>query len=491
MKTRLKQVFLLSVLTVGLGWIPAGRLAAQTYTNFYNFSVESLDASIEADTNSDGANPEAGLISSDNILFGTASEGGTNGNGSVFALTTNGTVILNLHSFSALSGPRPGTNSDGANPEAGLFLSGNILYGTANAGGVNGSGTVFSVTTYGTGFTNLHSFTALPVTYRGGNIDGANPQAGLVLSGNTLYGTANSGGTNGYGTVFSINTDGTGFTNLHSFTGMSDGATPQAGLVLSGNTLYGTANGGGSNGNGVVFALNTDGTGFTNLYGFSATGRYPGPPTNIDGANPSAGLLLSGDTLYGTTYYGGTNNDGVVFSVTTNGTGFMNLHNFTGFNDGANLYGGLILLGNTLYGTADNGGNTYGGTQFPDGTLFSVTTNGADFTSLYTFTNEADGISPRDTLVLAGNTLYGTAGGGANGSGVVFSLLLPPPTPAVILSERYVVLTWPTNSVFTLQSTTNLDAAWTTNVPAPVVVNGMNTVSNPVSGTQQFFRLSQ
>src|SRR2546422_929481 len=109
-------------------------------------------------------------------------------------------------------------------------------------------------------FTTLHSFTGS---------DGAAPFAGLILSGTTLYGTANTGGSSGAGTVFAINTDGTGFTNLHSFTGGSDGATPYGGLVLSGNTLYGTATYGGSSGNGTVFKVNTDGSGFTNLYSFN------------------------------------------------------------------------------------------------------------------------------------------------------------------------------------------------------------------------------
>ena len=71
----------------------------------------------------------------------------------------------------------------------------------------------------------------------------------MILSGNTLYGTATDGGSSGNGTVFAVNTDGTGFTNLHSFTALdlyytnSDGANPYAGLILSGNTLYGTAHG--------------------------------------------------------------------------------------------------------------------------------------------------------------------------------------------------------------------------------------------------------
>ena len=78
------------------------------------------------------------------------------------------------------------------------------------------------------------------------------PSAGLVLSGNTLYGTAFNGGSSGVGTVFAVNTNGTGFKTLHSFTG-SSGAFPSAGLVLSGNTLYGTTEQGGSSGDGTVF----------------------------------------------------------------------------------------------------------------------------------------------------------------------------------------------------------------------------------------------
>jgi uncharacterized repeat protein (TIGR03803 family) len=81
----------------------------------------------------------------------------------------------------------------------------------------------------------------------------------LLLLGTALFGTAERGGRAGNGTVFKINTDGTGFTNLHSFTQMldrtnNDGANPSAGLILSSNTLYGTASYGGS-GNGTVFSL--------------------------------------------------------------------------------------------------------------------------------------------------------------------------------------------------------------------------------------------
>jgi uncharacterized repeat protein (TIGR03803 family) len=145
-------------------------------------------------------------------------------------------------------------NFDGANPNGGLILSNNTLYGTAAAGGSSGAGTVFAFNTDGTGFTILHYFTATSAPYYN-NGDGAYPQAGLILSGNTLYGTAYSGGSWALGTVFAVNTDGTGFTNLHSFTGGSDGANPIGGLILSSNTLYGATRNGGSSGNGTAFSL--------------------------------------------------------------------------------------------------------------------------------------------------------------------------------------------------------------------------------------------
>src|SRR5207253_2528647 len=147
------------------------------------------------------------------------------------------------------------------------------------------------------------------------------------------YGTAFSGGASGYGTVFAINTHGTGFTNLHSFTLLpgdstnSDGFWPEAGLIVSGNTLYGTAYRGGSSDRGTVFALTTDGSAFTNLHSFTQTSGSP--PTNSDGAYPYAGLILSANTLYGTANRGSRSGGGTVFAVNTSGTGFTNLHNFT------------------------------------------------------------------------------------------------------------------------------------------------------------------
>jgi uncharacterized repeat protein (TIGR03803 family) len=247
--------------------------------------------------------------------------------GSLRAVTTDGTDFPNFYSFTPMLPDFGGTNSDGGFPDSTLVSSGDTLYGTTPLGGAEREGTIFAINTDGTHFTNLHNFSAPSGTLET-NSDGAAPQGGLVLSGDTLYGTTESGGSFGNGVVFAISTDGNEFTNLHNFTTTSgplatncDGIEPQGGLVLSGGTLCGTAERGGNFGNGVVFAINTDGTDFTNLHDFSATS---GPnETNSDGQFPNGGLILSGNTLYGTAFYGGNSGgNGTVFKLNTDKTGF-------------------------------------------------------------------------------------------------------------------------------------------------------------------------
>ena len=134
-------------------------------------------------------------------------------------------TFTDLHSFTATSGSQGyiGTNSDGAYPFLGLLLSGNTLYGAAQVGGSSGWGTVFAVNTDGTSFTTLYNFKATSGSQGGYGINsgGIAPNGGLIASGNTLYGTAQGGGTSGWGTVFAVNTNGTGFTTLHNFTATS------------------------------------------------------------------------------------------------------------------------------------------------------------------------------------------------------------------------------------------------------------------------------
>jgi uncharacterized repeat protein (TIGR03803 family) len=468
--------------------------------NAQNVLVHSFTATAPYGTNADGVKPDGDLVSAGNILYGTASYGGANGVGVVFAVRCDGASFTNLHSFAAGTGDSFSvSNTDGAYPETGLTLSGGILYGVTSSGGTNSNGTIFAINTNGTGFTLLHTFDAT----RGPdstNNDGSQSLGRLILSGSTLYGTALTGGTNGFGTLFAMNTNGASFTVLHAFaveTGPNytnyEGANPASGLTLSGPTLYGTADFGGANGNGTLFAINTNGTGYDVLHTFNA---FTGPNfTNGDGGLPIAPLISSGNTLYGTASGGGATGNGTVFSINTNGTVFTVLHNFTapdpvhGTNsDGSDPWGGLLLVNHTLYGTTQAGGpNSYG-----RGTVFAVNTNGTDFSLLYGFSTtdfntvtNNDGVDPLVGLTLSGNTLFGTAFyGGLNDSGTVFGVTLPAPRIGIICSGTNVILTWPGSfTSFTLQSATNLNAPnWNT-------IAGQNCVTNPMNGPLQIYRL--
>ena len=119
-------------------------------------------------------------------------------------------------------------------------------------------------------FTTLYNFEAAPGYL---NTYGAIPDGGVILSGNTLYGTAFYGGSSGYGTVYALNTESTNISLLNVFDGVNDEAYSYAGLLLSGDTLYGTTQGPGTT-SGAVFAVNTNGTGFNTFCIFS---RRPTP----------------------------------------------------------------------------------------------------------------------------------------------------------------------------------------------------------------------
>lgn len=484
MKPRINKSVAVSMIAAAFGSMLASHVSAQTFTVLHTFSFDSLLQ----------FGPAGSLVLSGNTLYGTTVQGGDWDNGTVFAVNSDGSGFRTLYNFTAYDLTST-INKDGSNPNEGLLLLSNTLYGTAYNGGTWDGGTVFKLNTDGSGFTNLHNFDFN---------DGAYPLASLVLSGNTLYGTAASSRSNGV--VFAVNTDGTGFADRYSFSGYtglpqnnptnSDGANPYAGVILSGNTLYGTTYYGGASGYGAVFKVNTDGTGFANLHSFPAISY------DSEGAYPAAALVLSGNTLYGTTQSGGTSDSGTLFAINTDGSGFRTLYSFGSTqNDGDGPVAGLILSGNTLYGT------TYYGGPPKNGNVFAINKDGSGFVTLYSFTAgnsvngtviNTDGAFPSGGLVLSGNTLYGTTRvGGSSGNGTIFSLSFAPQL-SIASSGANVVLSWSTNYAgfdytgYILQSATNLaSATWATNLPASVIVNGQFTVTNSISGTQQFFRLSQ
>ena len=356
-----------------------------------------------------GGSPGGSLTLSGSKLYGMASAGGFNGFGTAFSINTDGTGFVRLHSFA-------GGASDGREPHGSLTLSGSMLYGTTYLGGSSNFGTVFSMNIDGTGFGLLHSFTGID--------DGRYAGAGLTLSGSTLYVMSISGN----GTLFRMNTDGTGFSQIHGFNGgAGDGLRPVGSLTLSGSTLYGMTGNGGAANQGTVFSMNTDGTGIAVLHSFLNSGK--------DGLLPSGSLTLSGSKFYGMTNAGGTypHNVGTIFSMNTDGTGFTLLHSFSGgTGDGQYPYGSLTLIGSTLYGMTNSGGSTN------NGTIFSLNTDGTGYALLESFgVTSTDGAQPGGDLTPSGDgsTLYGmTSLGGVNGAGVIFSKsIVPEPTSAALL----------------------------------------------------------
>ncbi len=356
---------------------------AQTYKLLHSFKNQP-----------DGAYPQAGLILDGSGNFYGTTYGGGVGHGTVFKRDPVGHEIT-LYSFKG--------GSDGQYPLRGGVIrdeSGN-LYGTTFGGGSFGYGTVFTLDTAGQE-TVLYSF-------KGSAGDGAYPYAGVVRdSAGNLYGnTAYGGGESDGGIVFKLDTSGKE-TVLYAFSGTPDGAFPYGGLVLDpAGDLYGTTYGGGSAGYGTVFKVDSSGR-ETVLYSFA------GAP---DGANPYAGLSLDGaGNIYGTTYNGGSSDNGVVFKLDTSGQESV-LYSFAGMGgDGAHPYAGVILDGSgNAYGTTFDGGDL--SCSAPGcGTVFKLDTTGKE-TVLHTFEGHRgkfiDGSWPFGGLVQDGaGNLYGTTNKG-------------------------------------------------------------------------------
>jgi uncharacterized repeat protein (TIGR03803 family) len=346
----------------------------------------------------------------DGNLYGTTSGGGVNGEGTVFSITPAGTLTT-LYSFCSQ------TNcSDGYFPYAGLVQASNgSFYGTTGLGGANDEGTVFEITPAGA-LTTLYSFCS-----QTNCTDGELPEAGLVQAANgDFYGTTVSGGTFNEGTVFRITPSGT-LTTLYSFCsqpGCTDGYFPYAGLVQASNgNFYGTTGNGGANGFGTLFEITPTGT-LTTLHSFCSETDCS------DGETPHAALIQAANgNFYGTTQYGGASSGGTVFEITAAGK-LTTLYSFcseTNCTDGETPEAGLVQASNgKFYGTTEDGGASSGGT------LYEITPAGS-LTTLYSFcfqTDCTDGDLPFGGLAQATNgTFYGTTyAGGANSEGAVFSL---------------------------------------------------------------------
>jgi uncharacterized repeat protein (TIGR03803 family) len=238
-----------------------------------------------------GGSPNGGVIMDGaGNLYGTANDGASFDEGSVFEVVKGSGTITTLASFDT---------ANGASPYAGLILdtSGN-LYGTTSSGGASGGGTVFELGKGSGTITTLAPFDTA---------NGAFPYAGLILdqSGN-LYGTTEQGGTAGVGTVFELVRGSGSITTLASFAG-SNGGTPSAALIMDGaGNLYGTTDYGGAGSEGTVFELARGSGTIATLASFNA----------YNGTLPFGGLIMdTSGNLYGTTAMGAGTTVGTIFEL--------------------------------------------------------------------------------------------------------------------------------------------------------------------------------
>ena len=348
----------------------------------------------------DGADPAAGVTrDAAGDLYGATSQSGLYSHGTVYTVSASGTESV-LYNFTG--------GADGAEPQGAVTLdtAGNV-YGTTLYGG-NGPGCANCIT-YGVVYkVNPAGQESVIYGFQGG-ADGYMPSSGVIrdAAGN-LYGTTSEGGASGYGLVYKIDSSGVK-TTLYSFTGTTDGAYPEGGVIrdAAGN-FYGTAEQGGAFGLGVIYKLDTAGQ-FAVLHSFTG---------NPDGGFPTSGLIIdSAGNLYGTASGGGAYTAGDVYKLSSAGQ-LTVLYTFTGHADGYGPSGGVIRdAAGSLYGCTGSGGLA------GYGVVYKILPDESE-SVLYSFTGAQDGSNPTGSLTAdrSGNLYGATMAGGTGMDGVVFEL---------------------------------------------------------------------
>jgi uncharacterized repeat protein (TIGR03803 family) len=425
------------------------------FTNFYTVSKIKTDGTGYIDLHTftpatEGNGGSAGLTETPgDSLFGVNTVGGASDEGTLYSIKKDGSGFTIIHQFVAATG---------SIPESKLVYFDGKLYGTTSYGGIYGLGVLYTINTDGTGYRVLHHFNpgSPAVGYSLGNIsiaangrifgsfsqflysggvpyrlfkvdtsgenfepflsvqtynqrDYGNSNQDILLTDNdeTIFLITRDMGRHEGGALSVFDTSGIVGTSLHHFGFSPLGFKPADGLIKGRDQkLYGTTMVGGPDGNGTVYSMNADGSGYTKLHEF----------VDAEGYELSGKLLEASDgKLYGAAHWGGPANSGILYRMNKNGSSFQVIYTFPDFSDGYSPVGGLV---------EDNSGVLYGLAFYSSdgGSIFKINKDGSNFTVLKIF--NSPGIRyPYAGLVQFGNYLYGTCfSGGVESKGGIFRI---------------------------------------------------------------------
>lgn len=274
------------------------------------------------------------------------------------------------------------------------------MYGTTAAGGANGFGVLFSINSDGSSYQVLHSFA--------GGADGANPYASVVMGTDSkLYGTARNGGSSGNGAIFSYDTLTHTYAKAADFTG-ANGAHPDGDLIFFNNKLYGLAPFGGASGKGTIFSYDLSAGTLADAFDL----------TTGTGTHPHGNLTVYHGRLYFVNSLGGTGGNGTIANFDP-ATGICTvLYNFpANLSGNGSPHSGLVVIDSLMYGSVVSGDNA--------GNLYSFDPASGTYTDIYDLNSYSDGAFPNNLRVKDG-ILYGTAQQGlvtrdGPGGGTIFS----------------------------------------------------------------------
>jgi len=381
-------------------------------------------------------------------LFGQAYGGGAHNEGEVFQLCekAGSWSYRDLYDFPSCASNSSPTYCS-CEGQGTLFLASNkILYGVGDNGGSHWQGMIFSENPATGTYTDLYSVSNSPyLNY-----------FMQPVPGGKLFGLGTYGGASGNGNVFTWNYNTNTYSDLHDFAGQpNDGESPsQSTLLWYRDTLYGITSAGGNllgscnNGYGTLFSLDTNGVRFKILFNFANgctgspnTGSYP-QGSIAEAAGPSGHPCI-----YGVCYADGANGAyiGSIWQYDLSTYTYSDIHDFTGSTsgDGAEPSGGLILASDgNLYGTCPAGGNSnsnggFGTYSTGYGTLFKINPSTHAFSVVHTFQGgTTDGDFPSGSVIQASDgNLYGMCefgGTGGSGDGIAYQFVIASSTFNVI-----------------------------------------------------------